>query len=149
MIKNINKSQKELPDIPEEQKYKKKRISSGQPRAKHKHKYETVLLKTCYDYTDHLTGKSSCRISRYPTKVCIICGSLYFFKMNTFLVCFCSTIFTFMKSKSFTIFKMHNSFHLIFTFRTFHIITPLQNIVLHVLIHRLLLDKKYLVFQIY
>ena len=35
-----------------------------------------MLLKTCYNFTDHLTGKPSYRISRHPTKVCVICGRI-------------------------------------------------------------------------
>ena len=53
-------------------KYKKKSKRKGQPRSKHKHQYETVLLHSInhYDWSkkpvEHLI----------PTKVCQICGRI-------------------------------------------------------------------------
>ena len=55
-------------------KYRKKSTAKGQPRSKHKHIYETVLLITPYEVPDVLTGKQIKKEHRYPTKVCTICG---------------------------------------------------------------------------
>lgn len=53
-------------------KYRKKSKAKGQPRSKHKHVYEVVLLTTKYTYNSypHETYDS------YPTKVCTICGRI-------------------------------------------------------------------------
>ena len=57
-------------DIP---KHKKKSKKKGQPRANHKHIYETVLLTHYY----HLNvGKPYISEHMYPTKVCTICGRI-------------------------------------------------------------------------
>lgn len=74
MIKNPNKSQKDVPLVPEESKHKKKSKSKGQQRSKHKHEYETVLLHRFYNYTDCKTGKEQVRDMQMPMKVCVICG---------------------------------------------------------------------------
>ena len=55
-------------------KYRKKSTAKGQPRSKHKHIYETVLLITPYEVPDVHTGKQLEKEHRYPTKVCNICG---------------------------------------------------------------------------
>ena len=53
--------------------YKKKSNKKGQPRADHKHTYETVLLTRYFHFN---VGEP--RISEYkqPTKVCTICGRI-------------------------------------------------------------------------
>ena len=56
--------------------YKKKSKKKGQPRADHKHEYETVLLTTRYQLTDFKTGKLREHENRFPTKVCTICGRI-------------------------------------------------------------------------
>ena len=76
MIKNPNKSQKEVPVTPEEHKYKKKSQSKGQPRSKHKHEYETVLLNKFYHHTDYKTGRDKVTDIQMPFKVCIVCGRI-------------------------------------------------------------------------
>lgn len=50
--------------------YKKKSKKKGQPRADHKHIYETVLLTRHYHFN---FGNSDCTT---PTKVCTICGRI-------------------------------------------------------------------------
>ena len=55
-------------------KYKKKSKAKGQPRANHKHIYETVLLISNYHSADFKTGKPEVIEMVYPTKVCTICG---------------------------------------------------------------------------
>lgn len=57
-------------DIPA---YKKKSKKKGQPRADHKHMYETVLLITHYHIN---VGKPSISDHIMPTKVCTICGRI-------------------------------------------------------------------------
>ena len=57
-------------DIPA---YKKKSNKKGQPRSKHKHIYETVLL-TRYIHFDFCGPQVS--EEKYPTKVCTICGRI-------------------------------------------------------------------------
>lgn len=57
----------------EEPKHRKKSKKKGQPRANHKHKYETVLLHIS------LGGLFNEKNSKYiiaPTKVCVICGRI-------------------------------------------------------------------------
>lgn len=60
----------------EEPKHKKKSKSKGQPRADHKHIYETVLLIRDYHTTDYKTGKPEVNQTILPTKVCTICGRI-------------------------------------------------------------------------
>ena len=55
-------------------KYRKKSTAKGQPRSKHKHIYETVLLITPYQVPNVATGKQIEKEHRYPTRVCTICG---------------------------------------------------------------------------
>ena len=55
-------------------KYKKRSKAKGQPRSKHKHIYETVLLVSHYEVPDIHTGKQIEKEHKYPTKVCTICG---------------------------------------------------------------------------
>ena len=76
MIKNPNKSQREIEAVPEEVKHKKKSQSKGQPRSKHKHKYETVLLTKYYHHNDFKTGAQKITQTETPTKVCTICGRI-------------------------------------------------------------------------
>lgn len=66
--------EKRTPLIEEEPKYKKKSQSKGQPRSKHKHIYETVLLHKYYHGIDYETGGERIRVDTLPTKVCTICG---------------------------------------------------------------------------
>lgn len=58
-------------DIPA---HKKKSKNKGQPRSKHKHIYETVLLIRNYHTQDFKTGKPKVTQTILPTKVCTICG---------------------------------------------------------------------------
>lgn len=58
----------------EETRHRKKSTAKGLPRSKHKHIYETVLLKRYYNHTDFKTGKPVITCSELPTKVCKICG---------------------------------------------------------------------------
>ena len=53
--------------------YRKKSKKKGQPRADHKHMYETVLL-TCYYHFN--LGEPRTSESKRPTKVCTICGRI-------------------------------------------------------------------------
>ena len=55
-------------------KYRKRSKAKGQPRSKHKHIYETVLLITQYEVPDIHTVKQIKKEHKYPTKVCTICG---------------------------------------------------------------------------
>ena len=56
--------------------YKKKSKKKGQPRADHKHVYETVLLTKFYHGIDFKTGKPSISEQSLPTKVCTVCGRI-------------------------------------------------------------------------
>ena len=60
-------------DIPA---YKKKSKKKGQPRSKHKHEYETVLLQQDWHMTDFKTGKPKMIQYLTPTKVCVVCGRI-------------------------------------------------------------------------
>ena len=62
--------------VNEEPKYRKKSTAKGQPRSKHKHVYEVVLLTRCYHGIDGKTGKPQDHYSSLPTKVCTICGRI-------------------------------------------------------------------------
>lgn len=53
--------------------YRKKSKKKGQPRANHKHMYETVLLTRYYHYN---LGEPRTSESKRPTKVCVICGRI-------------------------------------------------------------------------
>ena len=56
-------------------KYRKKSKGAGQPRAKHKHEYITVLLHEEYEWPDVKTGGEPIKHDHIaPTKVCKICG---------------------------------------------------------------------------
>lgn len=55
-------------------KYKKKSSARGQPRSKHKHCYEAVLLKRSYTYTDPATGNTKKIFTERPAMVCPVCG---------------------------------------------------------------------------
>lgn len=56
-------------------KYKKRSTAKGQPRAKHKHEYVTVLLHEQYEWPDVKTGREPIKHDHIaPTKVCQICG---------------------------------------------------------------------------
>lgn len=56
--------------------YKKKSKKKGQPRADHKHTYETVLLCRNWHTTNFKTGRPEIRQIILPTKVCNICGRI-------------------------------------------------------------------------
>ena len=58
----------------DETKYRKKSNNKGMPRSKHKHIYETVLLRSDYHHSDLKTGRPLVSTTEYPTKVCTICG---------------------------------------------------------------------------
>ena len=68
--------EKRTPLLDEEPKHKKKSTAKGQPRSKHKHIYETVLLTKDYHTIDYKTGKPQITQTTLPTKVCIICGRI-------------------------------------------------------------------------
>lgn len=53
--------------------YKKKSKKKGQPRADHKHTYETVLLIRQYHFN---LGEPRTSERKQPTKVCTICGRI-------------------------------------------------------------------------
>ena len=76
MIKKQHKSQREVPIASEEAKYKKKSNVKGQPRSKHKHEYDTVLLHRLYRHTDYKTGADTTIDCAAPTKVCNMCGRI-------------------------------------------------------------------------
>ena len=63
------------PEEPE-MRHRKKSRAKGQPRADHKHIYETVLLSSRYHGTDFKTGKPRITETKVPTKVCTICGRI-------------------------------------------------------------------------
>lgn len=63
-------------DTPEVHRYRKKSKAKGQPRADHKHVYETVLLTKKYNGTDFKTGRPRITEHQLPTKVCTICGRI-------------------------------------------------------------------------
>ena len=56
--------------------HKKKSKKKGQPRADHKHAYETVLLTKYYHGTDFKTGHPKVSEQSLPTKVCTVCGRI-------------------------------------------------------------------------
>jgi hypothetical protein len=62
--------------VDEETKHKKKSTSKGQPRAKHKHIYKTVLLTRDYHSNNFQTGRPEVHEYRSVTKVCTICGRI-------------------------------------------------------------------------
>lgn len=53
--------------------YRKKSKKKGQPRADHKHMYETVLLTRCHHFN---FGELRTSESKRPTRVCTICGRI-------------------------------------------------------------------------
>ena len=57
----------------ETQAYRKKSKKNGQPRADHKHTYETVLLTLYFHYN---TGEPKTSAIVRPTRVCTICGRI-------------------------------------------------------------------------
>lgn len=65
---------KRVPLITEEPKHKKKSTAKGLSRSKHKHIYQTVLLKSYHSFTDYKTGKLKISFTEMPTKICSICG---------------------------------------------------------------------------
>lgn len=68
--------EKRMPVLDEEPKHKKKSTAKGQPRSKHKHIYETVLLTRYYHSQNFKTGQPEVRPKTLPTKVCTICGRI-------------------------------------------------------------------------
>lgn len=69
-------------EVSEKTKHKKKAEPTGQPRSKHKHLYETVLLKSYYTVPDFKTGKPVEGYTEFPTKVCVICGRVDYIDQN-------------------------------------------------------------------
>lgn len=65
--------EKRIPLLTEEPKYIKKSKHKGQPRSKHKHEYNTVLL---HSYYEHPFDKSKTIERVHATKVCTICGRI-------------------------------------------------------------------------
>lgn len=57
-------------------KYRKKSTAKGQPRSKHKHIYETVLLTKYYEGHNFKTGKPQTTEYIDSTRVCVICGRI-------------------------------------------------------------------------
>ena len=57
-------------------KHKKKAVSKGLPRSKHKHTYETVLLTKDYHSKDFKTGRLVVKPYTGTYKVCTICGRI-------------------------------------------------------------------------
>ena len=64
-----------FPEEPEVR-YRKKSKAKGQPRADHKHIYETVLLTKKYHGTDFKTGRERITETKLPMRVCTICGRI-------------------------------------------------------------------------
>ena len=60
-------------------KYRKKSTAKGQPRSKHKHEYQTVLLQTYYTFN---VGTPKTHVHEAPTRVCIICGRIDYIDDN-------------------------------------------------------------------
>ena len=76
MIKTPNKRQKEIPETPDVIKHHKKSNAKGQPKAKHKHQYETVCLHHKYSLTKP-HDPNPWNVDYYSaTKVCVICGRI-------------------------------------------------------------------------
>lgn len=69
-------NEKREPLLDGEPKYKKRSTAKGQPRSKHKHIYETVLLTKYYHTIDFKTGRPKTTQIVHPTKVCVICGRI-------------------------------------------------------------------------
>lgn len=67
MSNNTNYIDDEIPA------YKKRSKKKGQPRANHKHTYETVLLTRYYHFN---LGELRVSEHKLPTKVCTICGRI-------------------------------------------------------------------------
>lgn len=85
-MKNKKYFQEEIENV----RYKKKSKAKGQPRADHKHLYETVLLTSRYHDTDFKTGKPRITETKAPTKVCTICGRInYIDRDPKYYVCNC------------------------------------------------------------
>jgi hypothetical protein len=68
--------EKRIPVLDEEPKYKKRSNAKGQPRSKHKHVYETVLLTRDFSVPDYKTGRTLVKQRIHPTRVCAICGRI-------------------------------------------------------------------------
>ena len=75
--------ERRTPLVDEEPKHKKKSTAKGQPRSKHKHIYETVLLTKDYHFNDVTTGEPKVTQHSFPTKVCVVCGRIGDVDMNT------------------------------------------------------------------
>jgi hypothetical protein len=69
-------NEKRIPLLNDEPKHKKKAVSNGLPRSKHKHIYETVLLTKDYHSKDFRTGRPTVTTTTDPYKVCTICGRI-------------------------------------------------------------------------
>lgn len=77
MVKKVtDMDEKREPLVDEEVKHKKKSKFKGQPRSKHKHIYETVLLTKNYHSRDFKTGKPEIHKNTLPTRVCTVCGRI-------------------------------------------------------------------------
>ena len=61
--------------IDDEPKYRKKSTAKGQPRSKHKHVYEDVLLTRYFTISDR-QGNPKQHTSADPYRVCNICGRI-------------------------------------------------------------------------
>jgi len=69
-------NKKREPLLNENTKHKKKSTTKGQPRADHKHIYETVLLTSEFHSVDFTNGQPRTTYYEYPAKVCSICGRI-------------------------------------------------------------------------
>ena len=67
---------KQFLNYDEPTKYRKKSKAKGQPRADHKHIYETVLLCHTFTFPDYKTGGTRESKTELPTRVCTICGRI-------------------------------------------------------------------------
>lgn len=54
--------------------HRKRAKAKGDPRADHKHNYETVLLHSLVEKIDYNTGTKIVDRHTLPTKVCTLCG---------------------------------------------------------------------------
>lgn len=76
MVKKQDKSQRDIPPVPEESRYKKKSGNKGLPRSRHKHTYKTVLVHHKYSLTK-AHDPHPWKVDYYSaTKVCTVCGRI-------------------------------------------------------------------------
>ena len=76
MIKNSNKRQLQIPEAPEDSKYKKRSKNTGLSRSKHKHEYKTVLLTNVCNFSKPHEQEQRMYSYESATKVCTVCGKI-------------------------------------------------------------------------